>query len=202
LHPAFLMMRTPLTQLCLAAVLSTGALFAAGCGDDDGNRESAAPNNREVNEDRGNKDRAALGPEISVSGCLTANLEGGSYALTPSDSTRSSADRSVQMPGRETVTYELVGDAEDFRRHANTVVTARGREDAAVRRDAEVEREDESAQSAKSGSGTPTVETKEEVEVNVRRLHVTSVVASGTACPSLGDQGRPSTQPARPQTQQ
>ena len=110
----------------------------------------------------------------------------------------------MQMPGRETVTYELVGNAEDFRRHANTIVTARGREDAGARREADAERKDEAEQRPAPGaSGTPTVETKEEVEVNVRRLQVASVVATGNACPSLGGQSRPYTQaPARPSTQQ
>jgi hypothetical protein len=192
------------TRLCMSVVLSTGTLLAAGCGGDDNaeERPSTAGASATGTQSAGDPN-AALGPEISVSGCLTANLDGGSYALTPSESATSPADRTMQMPGRQTITYELVGEAEDFRRHANTVVTARGREDAAVRREADVERKDDADQRPAAGSSdTPNVETKEEVTVNVRRLHVTSVIATGTTCPSLGDQARPSTDPAaRPQTQ-
>ncbi|BCS31688.1 hypothetical protein TBR22_A08910 [Luteitalea sp. TBR-22] len=134
---------------------------------------------------------AANGPEVSITGCLTSSLEGRSYALTPTDTRTTPAERAMQVPGRDTLTYELVGDAELFRPHANTVVTARGREDASVRRDAEVEREDETEQRPAAGmKDTPTVETKEEVDVNVRRLHVTTVVATGNTCPSMGGTGR------------
>jgi hypothetical protein len=193
-----------ITRLCMSVVLSTGTLLAAGCGGDDGaeDRPSATGASATGAQSAGDPN-ASLGPEISVSGCLTANLDGGSYALTPGAAATSSADQAMQMPGRATITYELVGDAEDFRRYANSVVTARGREDAAVRREADVERKDDADQRPAAGSSdTPNVETKEEVTVNVRRLHVTSVVANGATCPSLGDQARPSTEPApRPQTQ-
>lgn len=130
---------------------------------------------------------AGPGQDLSVTGCLTAGLDGRSFALTPSDARPTEAGQALQMPGRETITYELVGNATDFGRHANTIVTARGREDVSVARKAEVEREGESEQRPAAGSrDTPTVETKEKVEVNVKRLHVASVIGSGQACPSLG----------------
>lgn len=201
---AFLLMKRTrlLNGFGMAAVLCTSSFLGVACRDGDRAKDTPAP----AGEARGGAaldTNATLGPEISVSGCLTANLDGRSYALTPTDSATSPAERSMQMPGRTTVTYELVGDAEDFRRHANTVVTARGREDASVRREADVERKDETEQRPSPGaSDVPTVETKEEVEVDVRRLHVVSVAASGAVCPSLGDQSRPSTEPpARPQPQ-
>ena len=103
------------------------------------------------------------------------------------------------MPGRETITYELVGNAADFEGRANTIVTATGREDVSVARDAEVERKDESTQPTASGaSGTPTVETKEEVEVNVKRLHVTRVIATGQPCPSTQPSGGRAMEPPAP----
>jgi hypothetical protein len=139
----------------------------------------------------------ARGPEISVTGCLTANVDGRSYALTPSDTASTPSERSLQVPGRDTVTYELVGNSEDFRRHANSVVTVRGREDVSARRDAEVDRKAETQQQPAAGvKDTPTVETKEEVDINVHRLHADSVVATGNTCPSLGQQGGRSTEPS------
>ena len=195
------MKRTPLfTRLCTTVLLSSGVVLAAGCGgaDDqpDGNTSQAsAP----ATEDS----TMARGPEISVTGCLTANLDGSSYALTPTPATAAgsapAAAATPTTPTAQTFTYELVGDVEDFRRHANTVVTARGREDASMRREGDMERTDEAEQQPAAGtSQTPTVETKEEVDVNVRRLAVTTVVATGTTCPSIGGQPNPSTLPQTP----
>lgn len=176
----------------MAAMVSSVALFAAGCrgdGDDPGTSATGTGETASTSTE-------ARGPEISVTGCLTANLEGTSYALTPSDTATSPTERAIQLPGRQTITYELVGNSEDFRRHANTVVTARGREDASVRREADVERTEEAEQRPAPGtSDTPSVETTEEVGVNVRRLDVVSVVASGENCPSVGGQDNPSTAP-------
>lgn len=198
MKPTFL-----LSRFCVAVVMSAGAVVAAGCGGDDHNADAAKANTATTevgSSGTASTDTNATGPEISVTGCLTASIDGTSYALTPTDSASTAASRSMQAPGRETLTYELVGDSEDFRRHANTVVTARGREDSSVRRDAEVERTDEAEQRPAAGaSATPTVETKEEVEVNVRRLQVASVVATGDTCPSMGPQdGRSTAPPTRP----
>lgn len=186
-----------LSRVCLAAVVSTAVVFAAGCGSDDHSTKSSSGAVTEVESSgTASTETTARGPEISVTGCLTASIDGTSYALTPTDTASTAASRALQAPGRETLTYELVGEGEDFRRHANTVVTARGREDASVRRDAALERTDEAEQRPAAGaSGTPTVETKEEVEVNVRRLQVVSVVATGAACPSIGTSGGASTSP-------
>jgi hypothetical protein len=175
-----------LANLSLVGVLSVGVAMTSGCGRSD-ESEAAREAGATGTTDTQAQAMPANGQDLTVTGCLTANIDGRSYALTPSDSPNTPTGAGLAMPGRSTVTYELVGNAEDFRPHANMVVTARGREDASAMREAEVEREDEGqARGAQVGEGTPTVETKEEVEVNVRRLHVTSVVASGSECPSLG----------------
>jgi len=174
-------------------------LFAGGCRDTDDQAHDNPAQNAGGSAERGSvaesgATNTARGPEISVTGCLTANVDGRSYALTPSDTTGTPSERTMQMPGRETVTYELVGNGEDFRRHANTVVTVRGTEDASARRQSDIERKDEAAQRPAAGTkDTPTVETKEEVDVNVRRLHAGNIVATGDACPSMGSQGGAST---------
>lgn len=173
-----------LANLSLVGVLSVGVAMTSGCGRSDeseASREAGATGTTQA------QAMPANGQDLTVTGCLTANIDGRSYALTPSDSPNTPTGAGLAMPGRSTITYELVGNAEDFRPHANMVVTARGREDASAMRQTEVEREDEGqARGARVGEGTPTVETKEEVDVNVRRLHVTNVMASGQACPSLG----------------
>ena len=179
-----------LSRLCVVAA-SSATLLAGGCRDTDQAHDNPAQKASGSAEPgtapSGGETTAARGPEMSVTGCLTANVDGRSYVLTPSDTSGTPSERTMQMPGRETVTYELVGNGEEFRRHANTVVTVRGREDASARRESDIERKDEAEQRPAAGvKDTPTVETKEEVEVNVRRLHAESVVASGNACPSLG----------------
>lgn len=176
-----------LANLSLVGVLSVGVAMTSGCGRSDESesaREAGATGPADTTQAQGMPEN---GQDLTVTGCLTANIDGRSYALTPSDSPNTPTGAGMAMPGRSTITYELVGNTEDFRPHANTVVTARGREDASAMREAEVEREDEGqARGAQGDNGTPMVETKEEVDVNVRRLHVTGVVASGNACPSLG----------------
>lgn len=175
-----------LANLSLVGVLSVGVAMTSGCGrsgESDSAREAGATGTSDTQA----HGMPANGQDLTVTGCLTANIDGRSYALTPSDSPNTPAGAGLAMPGRKTVTYELVGNTEDFRPHANMVVTARGREDGSATRTAEVEREDEGqARGAQVGEGTPTVETKEEVDVSVRRLHVTTVMATGEACPSLG----------------
>lgn len=177
------------SSFCVAGLLSAG-LVATGCGGSD-DTDATAP--AEAGEVQAQTDATSGMPEhgqdLTVTGCLTASLDGRSYALTPSDTAPTGASQAMAVPGGETttLTYELVGDVEDVRRHANTMVTARGRSDASSMRDTEMERRDESEQQPSSGSGdTPVVETKEEVEVDVRRLHVTSVVGTGETCPSIG----------------
>lgn len=184
--------------MCIVPI-TAAMLVGAGCGRSDEAANEQHPAAEATAPATVPDTENARGPELSVTGCLTANLDGRGYALTPSDTANTPAERSMQMPGRETVTYELVGTAADLSPHANMVVTVRGREDASARREAELERKDEAEQQPAAGvKDTPTVETKEEVEVNVRRLHVESVVASGNTCPSIGNMGGKATEPAAP----
>ena len=130
------------------------------------------------------------GQDLTITGCLTASIDGRGYALTPTDTPATPSSEALQVPGRKTLTYELLGNPEELRPHVNTVVTARGRASATDPREAEMERKDESQQRPAAGTkDTPTVETKEEVDVNVRRLHVASISGSGEACPSIGKMG-------------
>ena len=60
-------------------------------------------------------------------------------------------------------------------------------EDASARRETDVSRSAEVEQPSAAGvDDTPTVETTEEIGLNVRRFHVDTVVDSGSACPSIG----------------
>lgn len=192
------MKRLPLLRSVCVIPISAVMLFGAGCGrSDEATNNKNAPADGVPNTGAAPVAEEARGPEMTVTGCLTANPDGRGFALTPSDTANTPAERTMQMPGRQTVTYELVGNSADLTPHANTVVTVRGREDASARREADVERKDETEQQPAAGvKDTPTVETKEEVDVNVRRLHADSVVPSGNACPSIGRMGGKATEPA------
>ena len=130
------------------------------------------------------------GQETTVTGCLTANLDGRSYAITPAEQSGRAAQLGrTTTRVRPTFTYELVGKAEEFRTHANKIVTARGRVDSSVQKEAAVSTTTESSAKAASGSSaTPTVEVKEQAQIEARRLHVTSLSSEGAACPSMGAQ--------------
>jgi hypothetical protein len=186
------------TRMYVAGVLSTAALAAVGCGRHDApDGDDPAPASAEqAGQQAPEAGMPKHGQDLTITGCLTANIDGRSYALTPTDTPATPSSRSLQVPGRETLTYELIGNPDDLRRHVNTVVTARGRASATDPREAEMERQNESQQRPAAGTrDTPTVETKEEVDINVRRLHVASVTGSGEACPSIGERG-PATGPS------
>lgn len=172
----------PLLRSALISI-SSAALFVVGCGSNDGRTSQSDA----VDATRAPASDDARGPEITITGCLTANPDGRGYALSPADTATTPAERSLQMPGRETVTYELVADTAALRPHANSVVSVRGREDASARRETDVSRSAEVEQPSAAGvDDTPTVETTEEIGLNVRRFHVDTVVDSGSACPSIG----------------
>lgn len=191
------MKRLPLLQSLCAVPITAVLLLGAGCGPSDEANNRNAPDEGVPSSGTAPAAEAARGPEMTVTGCLTANPDGRGFALTPSDTANTPAERAMQMPGRETVTYELVGNSAELTPHANSVVTVRGREDASARREADVERSDEAEQQPAPGAkDTPTVETTEEVDVNVRRLHASNVVPTGNACPSIGRMGGKATEPS------
>jgi hypothetical protein len=84
-----------------------------------------------------------------------------------------------------TYTYELVG-SHDLAAHVGRQVQVKGR---LGDRDDEVDVESESKTSqpqtqAGDDKVKPTVETDEEMEIKVRRLHVEAIAPTGQACPA------------------
>ena len=126
----------------------------------------------------------ATGKEITVTGCLTAAPDRGAFVVTADrDALTSNAlySGSGEVP---TYTYELVDPPADLSPHANRQVAVKGylddRDD-----EVDVEVKDKTREApARVGNDTVTaaVQTKEEIDINVRSLQVISTTPTGRPC--------------------
>jgi hypothetical protein len=130
-------------------------------------------------------DKDADGEEITVTGCLTGAPDRAAFVVT-ADRTALTSDAMYSRSGEvPTYTYELVG-SNDLAAHVGRQVQVKGR---LGDRDDEVDVESESKTTqpqtqAGDDKVTPTVETDEEMEIKVRRLHVEAIAPTGQACPA------------------
>jgi hypothetical protein len=117
---------------------------------------------------------------VTVNGCLTAGPDQKRFVLTAaSEPMISTAVRSTGSA--PTFTYELVG-GQNLGAHVGRRVTVQGRLDDVVD-SAEFEQERQDAVDTATPRGeTPTVTSTQEVEIEVRRLFIESVDASGEPC--------------------
>jgi hypothetical protein len=122
------------------------------------------------------------GPEVTVTGCLTGGREANAFALTAARDPLASGTLQVGRGEVPTYTYELVGATNDLAQHVGRHVEIRGRVDPDVKESVDFEARTRDEQPASTGQGTPSVETREEVEVDVRRLHVLSVTPTDRRC--------------------
>ena len=125
------------------------------------------------------------GEEVTITGCLTGASDRGAFAVTADRNALTSGALYSGSGETPTYTYELVGNAGDLSPHVGRQVQVKGRLD--EDRDDEVDVENKTkSEGARVQSGdekvTPAIETNEEVEIKVRRLHVSSVTATGSAC--------------------
>jgi hypothetical protein len=132
----------------------------------------------------GDASASAKGDEVTVTGCVTSAPDRNAFVLTASrDALASSALRSNtgEVP---TYTYELVGTT-DLQAHVARQVEVKGRLDD-DRKDVDVDTKDKvelpPTRTGDNAAVTPAIETKSEVELKVRRLHVTSVTPTGQPC--------------------
>ena len=151
------------TLICLAAALNL-AIAGAAC--------SSARGDEGDNDGRA----SGSGDEVTIAGCLSGS--GGNFVLTAApDAAAAAAARSV-ADERETYSYVLTG-GENLQAHAGkrveVVGTVEGRGHG-IDHDTKKKTEQPG-----TGGDTPTVATKEEVEVEVRHLTVREVrPVSGT----------------------
>lgn len=158
------------TVLIFAIALLSMAIVTAGCTPDNGDHQ--VPPRAERGDD-----------PISVQGCLTTGADQQKFVLTAASTPLTTATARVAGQTQPTFTYELVG-GQNLDRHAGQQVTVRGRLDD-EKDDAEFEQERKAVVDEPTPRGdTPTVTSTEQVEVEVRRIFVEAVEATGQPCPS------------------
>jgi hypothetical protein len=159
-----------------SALILTVALGSAACTRQDASEQTIA-------KDAATAD-AADGDEVTITGCLTGAPDRGAFVVTANrDALASSTLRSGsgEVP---TYTYELVGGT-DLQAHVGRTVQVRGRLDDDRNDEVDIDNKDKVELPKTQVGGddvTPAIETKEEVELQVRRLHVASVTPTGSAC--------------------
>ena len=135
---------------------------------------------------RGNEDAAGTpssgsGDAVVIAGCLSGTQDG-RFALTAAPGpTASVAARSIAGDERETQSYVLVGGDNlqaMIGKRVEVTGTVAGRE-GEIEHDAKKETEQPNAT---GGDERPTVETKEEIEVEYRQLHVQQVKEVAGEC--------------------
>lgn len=158
--------------LFLGLILSA-ALGVVGCGN--------ADERAEMQEQALESHAGATGDETTVTGCLTSAPDRAAYAVTVTPEALATA---VNPTKTDTYTYELVGNAADLAQHVGKEVQVMGRL-ADFGDEVEVEKKEEATlEPRQSGDEkvTPAIETKTEAEINVRRLHVSTITPTGQPC--------------------
>ena len=169
------------TALVLGIIISV-ALGSAACSraDDDRNNEpDAALAGGDV----------ASGAEITVTGCLTAAPDRDAFVVTADRNPLTSGALHAGSGETPTYTYELMGNAGDLAGHVGRQVEVTGRLDEDRKDEAEVDEEEKTELPAvQSGDRTvePVIESETEMSINVRRLAVANVVATGQPCGTDG----------------
>ena len=164
------------TGLFLGVIIAvTAGSAACGRGDDQRQAQQAAAATR----------GAIGGKDITVTGCLSGAADRGAFVVTADRNALTSVALDAGSGDVPTYTYELVGTAADLATHVGKQVEVTGRVDDDRRDDVTVDNKDKT-EGARVQSGddkvTPVVETKEEMEIKVRRLQVVSIKPTGGNC--------------------
>jgi hypothetical protein len=142
-------------------------------------------------EDRRAEQSAALesraqqtGKEVTVTGCLAAAPDRAAFVVTADRNALASGAVHAGSGEIPTYTYELVDSSADLSPHVGRQVEVRGHLDA---RNDEVDvdaRAKTKEPPVKVGDDTvtPAIDTKQEIEIKVRRLHVVSATPTGQPC--------------------
>ena len=153
------------TLIVLAAALNL-AMAGAAC--------SAARG-----DERGDDDRASgSGDAVTIAGCLSG--QDGNFVLTAAPDAAAAVAARAVADERETHSYMLSGGTnlqEHVGKRVEVIGTIEGRE-----RGIDQDSSKKTSTPATAGGDTPTVETKEEVEIEVKRLNVREVRAVAGNC--------------------
>jgi hypothetical protein len=143
-------------------------------------------------EERGEMQEAAVaardgaaGKEITVTGCLTSAADRGAFVVTADRNALTSGALHAGDGETPTYTYELTGNTQDLPQHVGRQVQVTGRvdedRDDEVKVDAEEKTELPATQSGDE-KVKPAITTDTEMNINVRRLQVSSVQQTGQPC--------------------
>lgn len=137
----------------------------------------AACSSARGNEDGDGNRASGSGDAVTISGCLTG--KDGNFVLTAAPDAATAVAARAVADERETHSYVLAGGTnlqEHLGKRVEVVGTVEGRERG-------IDQDSKKTTSAAPASGdTPTVSTKEEVEVEVRRLNVREVRPVAGTC--------------------
>jgi hypothetical protein len=127
--------------------------------------------------------------QTTVTGCLTGAPDGNAFVVTASRDALASTTLNRTTGEVPTYTYELRGGT-DLAAHVGREVEVKGRLDKDRSDEVDVDNRGASqpaaAQAGQEAKGE--VKTREEIEIKVRRLDVTSVRPTGAACKSASGQ--------------
>jgi hypothetical protein len=121
------------------------------------------------------------GDTVTVTGCLTGAPDGKSYVLTADANPMASTTARSAGTNLETFTYALVG-GQNLKPELGKKVTVTGRvEKTKDRVDADTKDVSEQPRTDKP-AGTAQVESKQDIDINIRQLRVETVKATGEKC--------------------
>lgn len=143
-------------------------------------------------EERGNAQEAALaardgaaGDEMTVTGCLTSAADRGAFVVTADRNALASGALHAGDGETPTYTYELTGNTAELSQHVGRQVQVKGRLDKDRDDEVKVDQQEKTEMPAtQSGNEKvkPAVETDTEMNINIRRLNVSSVSQTGAPC--------------------
>ena len=125
------------------------------------------------------------GQEVTVTGCLTAAPDRAAFVVTADRTALASGAMHAGSGEVPTYTYELVDSSADLTPHVGRQVEVKGHLDPDRDDEVDVDAKDKSKEPPTRVGGdtvTPAVETKSEIEIQVRRLHVASATPTGQPC--------------------
>jgi F0F1-type ATP synthase epsilon subunit len=126
--------------------------------------------------------RATDGDRLEVTGCLSSDPRTNQFVLTANSNTLSALTNRAAAGEAETFHYQLVGGG-DLQSMVGKEVKVIG-DVAGTGKDVDVKRTEKSAEATTPGSkdATAAVRTTEQIELQVERLNVASVAATGAPC--------------------
>jgi hypothetical protein len=125
-------------------------------------------------------DANGSGDTVTITGCLNASPDG-NFALTAAPDAAVATAARAMNDERDTHTYVLVG-GDNLTPHLGKRVEVTGKLSGRPQEMEQTAKKTTEGTPATSGGDTPTVKTKEEIDLEVRQLHVSAVKSVAPTC--------------------